>query len=246
MIGQEQELDEKRLHDEQLRVTRQLRQELSSRLERIALQEVAALLTQPDRAFASAYDNPHVALVARIVDGRIVLPWEEDSRPEHSRRRMEDADFAHRISQGEHEELVVGNLEGAVHAYRQALEVANSPVQTAYARLLLARTLSRMGHDREALDHTRAALTSPAELVDEHGVPFSLYAAVRLLQVDTDHQDVLACLQRQMEGSRWLSPPALYLTRSLLATLRESGLGAVAGDQEENLQPNRAGPLPSA
>lgn len=114
MIGQEQELAEKRLHDEQLRVTGQVRQEISSRLERIALKEVTALVTAPDRAFASVYDNPAVALVARIEDGRIVLPWEGDNRPDHSRRLMEDPDFAHRISQGEHEELVTGNLGESV------------------------------------------------------------------------------------------------------------------------------------
>jgi signal transduction histidine kinase len=236
MIGQEQELAEKRLHDEQLRVTGQVRQELSSRLERIALQEVAALAAEPDRVRASKYGSPEVALVARMVAGRIILPWEEDSRPDHSRRLMEDADIAHRVSRGEHEELVSGDAERALQHYRQALDVAHHPVQIAYVQLLLARALGRTGHDREALIYNQAVLTSPPDLVDEHGLPFSLYAAVQSVQQDTDHQTVLACLERQMEGPRWLNPPTLHLMRRLLATMSESGFGAAAAARAEDLE----------
>jgi len=233
MIGQEQELAEKRLRDDRVRATSQLRQELSSRLERTALRETAALLNQPDRVVPSDFGSPEVALVARMVDGRIVLPWEGDGRPDQSRDLMGEAEFAHRVSQGEHEELVSGDVEQAVQHYRQALEVAHHPIQTAYAQLLLARALGQVGHDREALIHARAVLNSPPELVDEHGLPFALYAAVRLLQEDVDRQTVLACFERQMEDLRWPSPPALYLMRRILTTLSEDGSEAVAGEPRE-------------
>jgi signal transduction histidine kinase len=233
MIGQERELAEKRLHDEQLRVTGQLRQELSSRLERMALQEVAAFVTRPDRALSRSYDHPDVVLVARVVEGRLVLPWDEDSRPNEARRLIGEEDFAQRVSQGEDDELVGENLQGAVHFYRQALEAAHHPVQTAYVQLLMARALGPLGHDREALIHTRAVLTSPPDLVDEHGMPFSLYAAVRLLQEDTDHESVLECLQRQVETPGWSSPPALHLMRRLLMTLKETDSGVAAGEPRE-------------
>jgi len=222
MIGQERELAEKRLDDERGRLSGQLRQELSSRLERIALQEAAALITQPDRALLSKYENPTLVLVARVTDGAIVLPWEADSRPQRSRQLMGEADFARRVSQGEHEELVAGNLEQAVYSYRQALEEADDPVQTAYAQLLLARALAGTDQQSEALAHYRTVLNSSPELVDERGVPFSLYAAVRLLQMGADHQAVLSRLERQVVSPLWLSPPALYLLRSLVSTLIES------------------------
>jgi len=213
MIGQEQELAEKRLKDEQGRVTGQIRQELSSRLERIALQEAAALFTQPDRALLSKYEDPAVVLVSQMIDGAILLPWEVDSRPHQSRQLMGEADFAVRVSQGEHEELVVGDFERAVLWYRRALEEADDPVQDAYAQLLLARALSGMDQQSQALTHYRTVLNSSPELMDELGVPLSLYAAVRLLQMDTDHQEVLARLQRQMDNPLWLCPPSLYLLR---------------------------------
>jgi len=234
MIGQERELAEKRLSDERGRVAGQIRQELSSRLERIALQEAAALVTQPDRALLSKYENPAVVLVARVNQGAIVLPWEANSRPQQSRRLMGEADFARRVSQGEHEELVAGNLEQAVHRYRQALEEAHHPVQDAYAQLLLARALGGMGRQPEALTRYRTVLNSSPELVDEHGVPLSLFAAVRLLQIGTDHQAVLARLERQVDSPLWLSPPALYLLRSLANTVVESASDtATAGTSAE-------------
>jgi len=218
MIGQERELAEKRLSDERGRVTGLIRQELSSRLERIALQEAAALITQPDRALLSKA----LVLVARVTDGAIVLPWEADSRPQRSRQLMGEADFARRVSRCEHEELVAGNLERAVYSYRQALEEADDPVQTAYAQLLLARALAGTDQQSEALAHYRTVLNSSPELVDEFGVPFPLYAAVRLLQMGADHQAVLSRLERQVDSPLWLSPPALYLLRSLVSTLIES------------------------
>lgn len=236
IIGQEQELAEKRLHDERLRIVGQVRQELSSRLERIALQESTVFITQPDRAVLGTYDNPDVALVARLFDGRLVLPWEEDDRPSQSRLLMGSAEFARLVSRGEHEELVTGDFEKAVQHYRRALEEADHPVQTAYAELLLARALARSSHDREALIHNRAVLASSPDLVDEFGVPFSLYAAFRLLPGEADHQDVMACLERQMDHPRWPSPPALHLMLRLLTELTEIPHGATEGDGTENLE----------
>jgi len=109
-----------------------------------------------------------------------------------------------------------------VYSYRQALEEADDPVQTAYAQLLLARALAGTDQQSEALAHYRTVLNSSPELVDERGVPFSLYAAVRLLQMGADHQAVLSRLERQVVSPLWLSPPALYLLRSLVSTLIES------------------------
>jgi signal transduction histidine kinase len=236
MIGQERELAEKRLADERGRVTGQLRQELSSRLERIALQEAAALATQPDRALLSYYENPAVVLVSRVTEGAIVLPWEADSRPQRSRRLMGETSFARRVSQGEHEELVTGNLEQAVLRYRQAIEEAHSPVQNAYAQLLLARGLRRMDREREALTHDRTVLDYPPEVVDERGVPLSLYAATRLLQGGGEHRAVLTSLQRQVDTPVWLSPPALYLLRSLVNTLAESAPDTATAEAAAVLQ----------
>ncbi len=236
MIEQERELAENRLNDERARVTGQIRQDLASRLERIAVQEAAALVTQPDRALLSRYENPAVVLVARVTDGAILLPWEADSRPERSRRLMGEADFARRVSQGEHEELVAGNFEQAVHRYRQALEEAHDPVQDAYAQLLLARALGRMGRQSEALTHDRSVLSSSPELVDERGVPLSLYAAVRLLQVGVDLQAVLVSLERQVDSPLWLSPPAMYLLGTLASTVIESASDTAAAEASAELE----------
>jgi len=226
-IGQERELAETRLADEQRRVSGQIHQELSSRLERIAVQEFSALVTDPDRALLSRYRHPAVALIARLVDGHIVLPWEADDRPRQSRELMRQPRFALLVSQGEREEFATGNGGEAARRYREALEVARHPVQEAYGQLLLARALGSLGLEGESQALHRAVLSSADQIVDDHGVPLSLYAAVRVLQAGTDPQSVLACLEGQLDDPRWPSPPALYLMRRLGDSLSEVEFDAV-------------------
>ncbi|MEE8191134.1 MAG: hypothetical protein V3T74_00205, partial [Gemmatimonadales bacterium] len=94
IIGQERELREKRLADERRRVTNEIRQTLSSQLERIALQEATALVADPDRASSSRFGHPAVALVARVSDEHLTLPWESDTRPARFRRLVRQDEFA--------------------------------------------------------------------------------------------------------------------------------------------------------
>ena len=76
MITQERELAEKRLADEKPRIAGDVRQQLLARLERIKFEEVSALAVGGERARAAEHENPSVALVARLGEGRLVLPWE--------------------------------------------------------------------------------------------------------------------------------------------------------------------------
>jgi len=221
LVVQERELDAARQSDERRRVTRQLRQELVSHLERTALRQVAALAVRPEILQAHEYDDPTVALVARVSGGTIILPWEHDERPAESRRLVRQGAFAERIRQAERAEFGSAWPGRAAKLYRDAGRSAHHPVQTASARLSLARALTKAGRHGEALAEFRTLVTVSPDPVDEHGIPFSLYAARQLLQQGMANPAVRECLRRTLAGDRWLSPPALYLLRDLASGLRD-------------------------
>jgi signal transduction histidine kinase len=222
IIGQERELRDKRLADERRRITAQFRQTLSAQLERLALQAATALAADPERGSSNRYGHPAVALVGRVSGGRLVLPWESDTRPERFRRLLRRDGFADLVSQAEHAELVSGELDEAVGLYREAIAAAPSPDHAGYARLLLARTLAAAGQQREALASYRRVLALPSDVVDEHSVPLSCYAASRLLEADGDYAAVLEHVSKAISAQRWHSPTALYLLRELATALRET------------------------
>ena len=76
MIGQERELAAKRLGDDRHRLAEQMARELSARLERIKIEALGALAAEPGSVPAAPHGG-EVALVARMKDRKLVLPWED-------------------------------------------------------------------------------------------------------------------------------------------------------------------------
>jgi signal transduction histidine kinase len=235
IIGQERELREKRVADERRRITNQIRQNLSAQLERISLQEATALAAEPGHASSYRYGHPAVALVARVADGRLVLPWESDPRPERFRRLVRQEGFTQIVTQAERAELESGNAEEAARLYREAVAMAGSVDQAVFGRLLLARALATAGRRREALAGYRRVLAIGRDVVDEHGVPLSNYAATRLLGAGSGYVAVLEYVSGAVAARRWLSPTALYMLRDLAHTLQESAPDSVARRTAQDL-----------
>jgi len=85
MIGQERELAQKRMVDEQHRMARDIGQHLLVRLENIKLQERSAASDEDLLPAKISYVNPEVVLVG-LVDGRkLILPWERSQETERIR-----------------------------------------------------------------------------------------------------------------------------------------------------------------
>ena len=236
MIRQERELAEKRLAEEQRRLASQIHQELLARLETIKLQEVTALATQADKARRASYENPAVALVGWVEKKRLVLPWEVPRAAGEFRQLLAEAQFAQKIQQGEHEELIGRQFGRAAELYREAVEVARSPAQSAYARLLLARALAKAGRPTEAQAQYRGILPLPSEMVDEHGVPLALYAAERLLEAGIAHQAIVERLGAEGEARRWLPPAEAYMLHGLADTLVAKAPDATLRQAGKDLQ----------
>ena len=221
MIGQERELAEKRLSDEQRRRVSDINQQLLTRLERIKLKQVSAL-AQSKQAIAAISENAEVALVGWQEKNQLVLPWDENHSAEEFQRLLSEPDFARRIHRGEQEELETTQLAKAADSYRQAMDAAHEAAQAAYARLLLARALAKSGGQSEAIAHYKKILALPSELVDEQDIPFSLYAAGRLLELGVEHQAVLESVRSGLNNNRWLPPTGAYILRDLANKLVET------------------------
>jgi signal transduction histidine kinase len=230
LVVQEQELSQARLEDEQRRLTRQLRQDLSSSLERTALRQVTALSSHPEGLVAGGYDDSTVALVARVSNGQVILPWEQDERPRESRTLLGSGAFGERMTRGQRAEFAAGDPEGALAFYRQALDAAGHPVQEAQARLFLARAWAKTGREENAIsEYLRLAMLSP-EIVDENGIPIAFYAVRQLQRTDRVHPEVLDAARSALSTDRWLPPPAQYLLRDLVMGLLDSGPDTRTGE----------------
>ena len=221
LVVQERELAASRLDVERRRVTRQLQQELSSQLERIALRQVTALAVRPELLQARTYDDSVVVLVARLSEGQLILPWEQNQASGESRRLLGQGTFGERVRQGEQAEFAAGDPAGAVNRYRQALEAAGQPAQVAHARLFLARALAKGGRQTEAETEYRRVVKAPPEVVDGNGIPVSLYAARQLLEGGHADTAIAECLQSVLGADRWPAPSTLYLLRDLVGSLME-------------------------
>ena len=93
------------------------------------------------------------------------MPWEE-SAPEYS------PEFARRLQEGERLELAEKDYRAATAQYRNALNTARSPAETADARLHLARTLASSGNAAEANHVYQALLHDSAGARDGEGVGY--------------------------------------------------------------------------
>jgi len=221
LLVQERELGAARFEDERRRVTRQLQQDLSSQLERIALRQATELAVRPELLQAWTYDDSVVVLVARLSEGQLLLPWEQDEMRSESRTLFGQGEFGERIREGERAEFASENPARAIDSYRQALEVAQHPVQAVYARHLLARTLNKAGRQEDAETEYRQVVTAPPALVDENGIPISLYAVRQLLGADRIDPPVWEALRSSLSPETWPAPPVLYLLRDLVDRLME-------------------------
>jgi hypothetical protein len=166
MVAQERELSENRRADERRRVANQIRQDLSSRLERIALQEATAAISNPDKLTSTQYGDPSVALVGQATNGRLVLPWEHDARRDRFQGLLADGEFSRLIQNAEREELVAGNADRAVDLYGEALTAARDPARATYARLLRARALGTAGRREASHRDCPRVLAADLDIVD--------------------------------------------------------------------------------
>src|SRR5215471_17544270 len=220
-LTQDRELAVRRQDDDRRQFAAAVRQELLGRLETLKFRALSDM--RPD--VRESVGDP-VILAATVTDGRLVLPWEDDAAAAEVRRLLAELPFGSLAERGESEELIRGRPDSAAELYRRALTAATQPVQAASAELLLARALNKAGHLDSVLDCSRRTLARPISLVDEQGVPYALYAARRLSEIDRlEIADARLAVDvaRHVVEMRALSPTAVHMAASIIAALAAQG-----------------------
>lgn len=201
-VRQESDLREKRRLDAR---AASAREQLLDRLETIRRDETLADLTPGE-----SYRHPEVVLVARLAEGKLLLPWDTDPVSRQNREQLAAPPFASVVRRCEQAEFTKPDARGAAGCAWQALASASSGVQTAYARLLGARLLDSAGLHAQALDAMEPLLDGPAGLTDEDGVPLQLFAAQRLLSAGRASNRVSQSVRAAVLSRPWMSPAACY------------------------------------
>ena len=224
-LVQERELAEQRLADEHARTVADVRQELLARVEQIRRQALP-----PGGAVAIA-NGRELALVAPVVAGRLVMPWDRDDSPAAAAAALDHPSFREAVQAGEREEFVANQFSAAAAAYARAAQVPGATdLHRAAAQLLLARALTKARRTDAANAAYRQVLAASNGLVDDQGIPFALYAARRLLDSaatpETDGARIAAALESVL-SSPTLRPATLYMARDLIRDLRQTFGGAL-------------------
>jgi signal transduction histidine kinase len=244
MIAQERVAAEARVAADWGATVRQIGQHLLRRLEGIMREELEALASGNMQIRAHRYVNPEVELMATLEDGRLVLPWEENGA-EVVRRRLSAGPFASWMRQGERAEFGRRDSRTAIEAYSRALELAQYPAQSGFARLSLARVLAQTGRVEESWQQYRQVLAISRDVTDEHCVPMSLYAAARLLDEQLEQLQVLGQLGEQVTDHVWMAPVTLRMVRALLDTLVETATDSSVRSASRSLRDEVAGVIPA-
>ncbi|MGB2862364.1 MAG: HAMP domain-containing sensor histidine kinase [Sedimentisphaerales bacterium] len=221
MIGQQQELSEKRLADERRRMATEIGQKLLVRLEEIKLHEVSATASGAKPLNTINYTSDEIILTSLAEGERLVLPWEANQ----SNDRLSPAEtaFFEKIRRAEQEEFNRRRFDQANTLYLDCIESAQKPAEQAYAQLLRARVLAKSGQVDESLAEYHKVLAVSSRITDEHGIPFCLYAAGRLLERGDSYDEVMQLIESELNAQRWLSPAESYVVRDMVNVLVESG-----------------------
>jgi signal transduction histidine kinase len=221
MIGQQKELSEKRLGDERRRMAREIGQKLLVRLEEIKLHEVSATASGAKPPNTIDYTSDEIILTGLAEGERLMLPWEVSQT--HDRLSPDETAFFDKIRRAEQEEFTRRRFDQADTLYLDCIEEAQEPAEQAYARLLRARVLAKSDQVDKSMAEYRKVLAISSRITDEHGIPFCLYAAGRLLERGDSYDEVMQLIESELNAQRWLSPAESYVVHDMVNVLAESG-----------------------
>ncbi|OHB61855.1 MAG: hypothetical protein A2168_09080 [Planctomycetes bacterium RBG_13_50_24] len=196
-------------------------QKLLVRLEEIKLHEVSATASGANPPDNIDYTSNEIILTGMAEGERLMLPWEANQS--YDRLTPDETAFSEKIRRAEQEEFTRRRLDQADTLYLECIEEAQKTAEQAYARLLRARVLAKSGHEDESVAEYRKVLAVSSRINDEHGIPFCLYAAGRLLERGDSYDEVMQLIESELNAQRWLSPAESYVVRDLVKTLVESG-----------------------
>lgn len=169
-----------------------------------------ALLAHLDRIREG---DPTVRFVGELRDGALVHGRE---RKGHARPRSPR--FETRMREGEVHEFTGRDPGAAAKAYAAAMASAGTPEETAEAQLAHARVLLVSGARRDAVTEYQKLLALPFSVTDEHGVPFSAYAASQLAR--SSSADVARHFDTQLHAACCVSAEGWFMVKGVVDSIR--------------------------
>jgi signal transduction histidine kinase len=235
LASQQKELAQKRESEDRQNAVREIRVRLLSRLETIESRGMDELAAQQPAKWTVMPSETSIVLIAPLKGSRLELPWEADTSPKRFRTAGEQR-FGHQLKEGIHAELAEGNPARAVPLYRQAVQSAPLPGQSAQAKILLARALYKAGRHSESLELEQQIALLPLHLRDDQGIPFALYAATEVVKSGTLGPSGIGHIRSEVESRRWLPPAEAYMLLELSKTLVKGAKGSAIRASMEDLQ----------
>jgi anti-sigma regulatory factor (Ser/Thr protein kinase) len=221
LVGQQAELEEKRLADLRKRYALDVGQQLLAQLEQVKLQEFSAA-AQGRGIERRQYSNGEVVLIGLTKNKQLLLPWDANKPRVPKHHCLTEATFARVIRETEKIEFDEKRYDHASALYLQCAEKAQELPQQVYARLLRVRALNNAGRVDESRAEYRTIVASFSDVVDEHGLPLWLYAPRCLLKHEEFQNEFLRLIQAELHKPSWLSPAEVYMLREFIAVLVES------------------------
>ena len=219
MNRQDNELRKRRAEETKQLKAQEIGQLLADLLEREegTLQQEMDLT--PDWSKSIYQTFPDLVYAGKIVDGDLKMPW-DDAREEMSISQTDKS--RELILQAQQAEFSLNDLRRAKTLLNQALSTAISPVQKGFVQLQLGRVLSKSGDEEGSRRIYSEILGQSADLTDEYGIPFALFAADRLSLMSKEFDLILDRLEGLMGKNRLLPPRALYLIRDIFVQIQDS------------------------
>jgi two-component sensor histidine kinase len=210
-LGQEEELSRERALVEYNNAIDSSRRELAARLDAIKLEALNALN-------GTASDGPAKSGIVFVTnwnkDG-LELHWDHPQDP-----ILSSGKFISLRDAAEKLEYQSNDPVSAAQTYRQAILAARQPAERCEALLSLGRTLVKAKLEQEALKIYREMLSGCDRTSDEAGLPFTLYAANRLIDLNLDIPAATDYLVREVNTGRLRSVAESTMIRNLLQSIQ--------------------------
>ena len=227
-LRQDEELARQREPGQRLQAVEQARRELIANLEKISLLEINRRVTASGSTPGDPADS--AIILATPIDRleQLVFPW-KSPKPVG----FPSLGFMTNQEAGENLEFQSKEFSRAAASYRLALGGARQPDEACHARLGLGRALVKAGRNKEAAEEYRAMLPACETSMDELGIPFSFYAADRLIALKLDIPLAEDYLTKEVRRVRLHPLPQATMIHSLLQAIGSEGanqaLAEIAG-----------------
>ncbi len=219
MNRQDKELRKQRAEEARQLKAQEIGQHLAdlfNRAERTLQQEMDST---PDWSKKFYQTFPDLVYAGKIVEGDLEMPWDNSeeamsfSQTDKSRKLILHAQQA---------EFSLNDLRRAKTLLNQALSAAISPVQKSFVQLQLGRILLKSRDEEGARRIYNEILGQSGDLMDEYGIPLTLFAADRLSLMSKEFDPILDRLKGLMERNRLLPPRALYFIRDISVQIQDN------------------------